>query len=120
MPKKILVCDDDLDFARLIMAKLKSEGYEVVIAADSIQSVALAHKEKPDLILLDIKMPAGGVYTVHEKLRLSSATMSIPVILVSALPFETVREHAAQLGVSDFQIKPCQPEEIIKKIEKLI
>lgn len=120
MSKKILVCDDEFDFAKVVTNRLKSKGYEVVIAVDGVQSVAAAHREKPDLILLDIKMPAGGGRSAYENLQTSSDTMSIPVIIFSALPPSQVKEQAEQLGASDYITKPYEPEELLSKIKKLI
>lgn len=120
MSKKILVCDDELDFAKVVTMRLKSKGYEVAIALDGVQSVIAAHREKPDLILLDIKMSAGGGRSVYENLQKSSDTMSIPVIIFSALPLYQVREQAKRLGASDYITKPYEPEELLNKIKKFI
>ena len=120
MTRKILICDDDPDFAKNVMLRLKSKGYDVVLAADAVQSVTAAHREKPDLILLDIKMPAGGGRSVYENLQTSSDTMSIPIVIISALPLPEVKAQAKQMGAADYITKPYQAEELFAKIHKLL
>jgi DNA-binding response OmpR family regulator len=66
--KKILIVDDERDIVKAVMIRLQGAGYEVVTAFDGAQGVFMAHKEKPDLIILDIRMPAGNcpeVKTLH-------------------------------------------------------
>ena len=65
MPKKILVVDDELNVLKVIASRLKANNYDVVTASDGIYAVKKAIEEKPDLIILDIKMPAGGEGKFH-------------------------------------------------------
>src|ERR1700733_12517730 len=113
MSKKILICDDDLEIVKILSLRLRSNGYEVVFALDGIQSISLAHKERPDLIILDILMPAGGGQSVCDKLQISSDTFAIPIILFSALSHEEVKLKAAQLKIADFMTKPFDLDELL-------
>lgn len=68
-PKKILLVDDDRDFVTVLGDRLKAEGFKTVVAYEGVRAIEVAHKTKPDLILLDLKMPAGEGLSVLESLR---------------------------------------------------
>jgi CheY-like chemotaxis protein len=120
MPKKILICDDDLQIIKTVSERLKANGYDVISANDGIQSVSAAHKQNPDLILLDINMPAGNGETVYQNLKKSYHTNSIHVILFSALPYLELEQRAERLGVTDFITKPYDSNELLLKIQKAL
>ena len=92
--KKILIVDDERDIVKALMIRLQGAGYEVVTAFDGAQGIFVAHKEKPDLILLDIRMPAGNGFSVAEKLKHSVNTLSIPVIFLTGSPERNAEERA--------------------------
>ncbi|MCF7887407.1 MAG: response regulator [Candidatus Omnitrophica bacterium] len=120
MAKKILICDDNLDLAKSVAMRLKASGYEVFLAGDGFQSVSLAHQKNPDLIILDIKMPAGDGCTVYKNLQSSINTKLIPVMLFSALPISEVKEKTKQLGAADCLTKPCDLSELVSKVQKIL
>ena len=120
MAKKILVADDEPDIVKMLSMRLKAHGYEVIAAFDGLQAVKEAYKEKPDLILLDIKMPAGDGYTVLENLKRSVQIRLIPIIFVSALPPREVEEKVAQLGAQGFIVKPFDSKELVAKVKKVL
>ncbi len=119
MIKKILVCNVEHEFIKTVVARLKSWGYQVVIAEDAPQSVHLAHLEKPDLILLDIMMPAGGGAAVCKNLGLSIETELIPILLFADLPEEEVCILAEKYGAADYIIKHYDPYVLHSKIQKI-
>ena len=82
--KKILLIDDMPNVVTLVKARLEASGYEVIAALDAQQGLTYAYSEKPDLIILDIVMPAGGGYSVYARLRLSPKTRAVPVIFLTA------------------------------------
>jgi DNA-binding response OmpR family regulator len=84
--KKILVVDDERDIVKVLVIRLQSSGYEVITAFDGAQGVFMAHKEKPDLVILDIRMPAGDGFSVAERLKRSSHTWTIPIIFLTGSP----------------------------------
>ncbi len=120
MEKKILICDDEFDLIQPVAERFRSCGYKVFLAADGLQSVSIAHKEKPDLIILDIRMPAGDGCTVYENLQYSVNTRLIPVIFFSALPVSEVKEKAQRLGAADYITKPCDLNELLAKVERVL
>ena len=120
MAKTILIADDEPDVLKMLSMRLKAHGYQVMTAVDGLQAVTLAHRGKPDLIILDIKMPGQDGYTVYRNLKMSTHTMFIPIVFVSALPPEQVEEKAAELGAEDFIAKPFDSEEVIAKLKKIL
>src|SRR4030042_3467341 len=96
--KKILIVDDERDIIKALTIRLRGAGYEVVTAFDGAQGIFTAHKENPDLIILDIRMPAGNGFSVAEKLKESVNTLAIPVIFLTGSPGKNSREKAMVLG----------------------
>jgi len=120
MAKKILVVDDEPDIIKMLGARLKANGYEVISAQDGIQAVSVAHKEKPDLIILDIKMPAQDGYAVYQNLKMAASTSLTPIIFLTALPPEEVNKKVQELGADGYISKPFDTEDILSKIKELM
>ena len=120
MGKKILIADDEPDVVRVLATRLRAHGYQVIGALDGMQAVSQAHNERPDLILLDIRMPASDGYAVLESLRMSSHTDTIPVLLLSGLPEEELQERVTELGVQGFICKPFDAERVLGQISALL
>jgi DNA-binding response OmpR family regulator len=120
MPKKILVVDDEHDMLKLIAVRLKANNYDVVTASDGFYAVKKAHEEKPDLIILDIKMPVGGGMGVFENLRMNSNTMLIPIIFITAHPSEEIKRKVLEMGAEDFIAKPFNADELLAKVRKAL
>jgi two-component system alkaline phosphatase synthesis response regulator PhoP len=114
--KKILVVDDDENIVKILSINLQLEGFDVVTAFDGTTAVMQAHRHDPDLILLDIMMPAGGGLSVVENLRKSGHTFHIPIVFISALPREELDSMAAETGVSHYFSKPFDIDAIIHYI----
>ena len=120
MAKKILIADDEPNILKLLFSRLKAAHYEVIGAYDGVQAIKLAHQEKPDLAILDIRMPAGGGLTVCEHLSSSLETAFIPVIFITAHPSDEVRQKVAELGAVDFVTKPFDADELLAKVKKAL
>ncbi len=118
--KKILIVDDERDIVKALMIRLQGAGYEVVTAFDGAQAIFVAHKENPDLILLDIRMPAGNGFSVAEKLKDSKNTLSIPVIFLTGSPERDSEEKAMTLGARFYIKKPYDPEELMDAIKRAL
>jgi DNA-binding response OmpR family regulator len=117
---KILIVDDDQDIRHLLGHRLKAQGYEAVFAGDAISAVNQARTERPDLILLDLSLPAGDGYVVMERLRAMPALEGIPVIVVSARDPLSEEERFAQSGADAFFRKPFDYEELVNAIERAL
>jgi DNA-binding response OmpR family regulator len=118
--KKILVVDDERDIVKALMIRLQRAGYEVVTAFDGAQGVFMAHKEKPDLIILDIRMPAGNGFSVAQRLKRSTHTFTIPVIFLTGSPETNAEEKARALGARFYIKKPYDPEELLDAIKRAL
>jgi CheY-like chemotaxis protein len=92
--KKILVVDDEKDWVWMLGMRLQHEGYKVEAAFDAVQAITQTIDLKPNLILLDIIMPAGNGIGVLEKLRENAKTINIPVIAITAIRDEQTKEAA--------------------------
>jgi DNA-binding response OmpR family regulator len=118
--KKILIVDDERDIVKAVMIRLQGAGYEVVTAFDGAQGVFMAHKEKPDLIILDIRMPAGNGFSVAQRLKRSMHTFTIPVIFLTGSPEKNAEEKAMALGARFYIKKPYDPEELLDAIKRAL
>mgnify|MGYP001576499432 CR=1 FL=1 len=118
--KKILIVDDERDILKALMIRLQGAGYEVVTAFDGAQGIFMAHKEQPDLIILDIRMPAGNGFSVAEKLKQSQNTFSIPVIFLTGSPEKDSEQKAIKLGARFYIKKPYDPEELLDAIRRAL
>jgi len=120
MPKKILVVDDEPNIVKMICSRLAANNYEVIAAYDGVQAVEKAHKEKPDLIILDIKMPAGTGVNVYEYLKKSADTAIIPVIFITAYPEKDIKKKVLAMGAKDFITKPFKADVMLTKVKEAL
>jgi CheY-like chemotaxis protein len=121
MPEaKILIVDDDQDIRRLLGHRLKTDGYETVFAADAISAVNMARKEEPDLILLDLGLPAGDGYVVMERLKAMPALEGIPIIIVTARDVRVEQDAAALAGADALFQKPFDHERLLGAIRSAL
>ena len=120
MAKKILIADDNFNIVSMVALRLKADGYNVMSALDATQAIALVKKEKPDLVILDINMPAGGGVFVYENLQKSIDSIMTPIIIMSGLPTENVQKMLPKFDIKNFIPKPFDPKEIVEKVKSLI
>jgi DNA-binding response OmpR family regulator len=120
MAKKILIVDDDKQIVLLLASRLRANKYEIVVAYDAMQAVAKAFSEKPDLILLDIKLPAGSGISVMDNLSISTETALTPVIVITAYPSPEIQQKVKEMGAVDFISKPFKAEDILPRIRKAL
>jgi len=117
--KKILVIEDDPKIATALSVRLKSTGYEVNVAHDALTGLAAAVRLGPDLLLLDVSMPAGDGFSVAARARgLLPATT--PIIFLTASKQPGLRERAKSLGASAFFEKPYDAEELLATIHRTV
>lgn len=115
--KKILVCDDDTDFAKLLLLRLNKASFETMLALDALQVVQMARKMKPDCIVMDIQMPGGDLHQTLRKLAQSGQTLTIPIILMSGRnPDMSLLSEYQKMN---FLPKPFEVSELIRRIQQL-
>jgi DNA-binding response OmpR family regulator len=120
MAKTILIIDDDNDWVQMISKRLRINGYQVEAAFDAVNAVSQTIKLKPDLVLLDIRMPAGDGLGVLKKLRGNVNTFNVPVIALTALSDKQTIEAMVELGASWYFVKPADMVELLEKIEEVL
>jgi DNA-binding response OmpR family regulator len=116
--KKILIVDDERDIVKALMIRLHANDYEVVAAFDGAQGIFMANKEIPDLIIIDIRMPAGDGFSVVEKLKQSDRTQRIPIIFLTGSPERNAEERAMGLGARFYIKKPYDSEELLDAVKR--
>ena len=117
---KIRVAEDEADIARLVTFKLQSAGYEVVLAADGQQTLAVLAREMPDLLLLDAMMPIMDGWHVLGRIRTDDRYRRMPVIMFTAQGQERDQIRGRAAGAQDFIVKPFAIGELLPRIEKLL
>lgn len=117
---KILYVEDNDDNVFMLKPRLERKGYTVIIAADGEAGIALAQREKPDLILMDLELPGIDGWEATRQLKNLPETSSIPVIAVSAHAMSGDRERALAAGCDEFEAKPVALPELLKKIRTLL
>jgi len=119
MGKKILIVEDDFDTRYVLSLILRTEGYDVVTAADGECALAVALGERPDLIITDISMPRLNGVELTRRLKLGEETSSIPVLAITAYGPMTMR-NAISAGASACAKKPIVFTEFLPKIKSLL
>ena len=119
-PYRILVAEDEADIRFMTCFTLRYGGFEVFEAADGPTALARAAEQRPDLILLDVKMPGLNGVEVCRELKARPATAAIPVVFVSALGQEAEIARGRAAGAVDYLVKPFVPEDLIKRVRALL
>tara|TARA_B100000315_G_C14368228_1_gene491724 strand:+ start:384 stop:758 length:375 start_codon:yes stop_codon:yes gene_type:complete len=118
--KTILIVEDEVDAAKTLAAALKTHDFEVQFAPDAIFGAQEAVEKKPDLILLDLIIPAGGGLAVLERVRNSVHLQGVPVIVLTGSENPIHKGRAEALGISAYRTKPYAIEELINDIKGLL
>jgi DNA-binding response OmpR family regulator len=118
--KKVLIADDDRIFTHLVSANLRSRGWEVEVANDAMQAFMFAVRNQPTAIVLDIHMPGGNGLDVLQRLRLSSRTQQIPVVIVSGSSDRDETDQVRSLGAIGFLQKPADPTVLRAILESVV
>jgi DNA-binding response OmpR family regulator len=116
---KILLVDDDFEIIESVRYALEGEGYTVVVARDGNQGVALAEREDPDLMVLDMMMPKRSGFLVLEKLRRTRDT-PLPVIMITGNEGSRHQAYEELLGVSEYIRKPFAMDRLLEAVRRLL
>lgn len=115
----ILLVDDDVEIVESVQYALEGEGYRVVVARDGNQGLALAERENPDLMVLDMMMPKRSGFLVLEKLRRIRDT-PLPVVMITGNEGSRHKAYAELLGVNDYIRKPFAMDRLLAAVKNLL
>ena len=117
--KRILLVDDDAEIIEAMKYTLESKGYKILVARDGNQGLAMAEREDPDLVILDMMMPKRSGFLVLEKLR---RTRPVPmrIIMITANEGSRHKAYAEMLGVDDYIRKPFGMDRLVTSVERLL
>ena len=117
---KILLVEDNEMNRDMLSRRLERRGYEVVIAVDGQQGVAMAQAEAPDLILMDMSLPVIDGWEATRTIKGGMETKQIPVIALTAHAMSTDRDKALEAGCDDYDTKPIELPRLLEKMEALL
>ena len=125
---KVMIVDDDVETRQLLAEELRDLGHESVHAADGVQALSLVRRERPDLILLDLQLPAvdrtgvsgGDGFHVLERLRNIAEVASVPVIVFSGTRSRQAEERALSLGAREFVLKSFSGNNLVEAIARAL
>lgn len=123
--KRVLVVDDEPDFAAIVQENLEKEGFAVEVAYDGIEGIEKVHTNPPDAIVLDVMMPEKDGYKVCAELKADKRYAGIPIILLTAVASHvtsTRYSHADGMSTEadDYLAKPASAEQITKSLKELL
>jgi DNA-binding response OmpR family regulator len=118
--KKILIIEDEYDTAKMLKKRIEGNGYQVAVAYDSYSGSAAVGKEMPDLVILDLMLPARGGESVFDSMKRNDATKGIPVIVVTGIMDEATKKELYTKGIADYIEKPYKPERLMSSIRTVL
>jgi two-component system phosphate regulon response regulator PhoB len=119
-PQRVLVVDDEPDIVALVVYHLARAGYRVSSASTGPDAVALARRERPDLVVLDLMLPGMSGFEVLREIRASEETRRIAVLMLTARKDEPDRIRGLSLGADDYLTKPFSPQELVLRVQAIL
>jgi DNA-binding response OmpR family regulator len=117
---KILIAEDERDIRELIEFTLKYAGHEVVKASNGAEAVDLAPQVKPDLILMDVRMPRMTGYEACRAIKAIDEVKNVPVVFLSAKGQQTEMDTGIDAGAYDYILKPFAPDQLTRRIAEIL
>ncbi len=117
---RILAVDDEPHILKLVSFSLTANGFEVIEATDGLTAIELAKTEQPDLILLDVMMPALDGYEACRRLKADPLTATIPVVMLSAKSQAAEKDAGIHCGATDYICKPFTPKNLVTEVRKVL
>jgi DNA-binding response OmpR family regulator len=117
---KILIVDDDRSYLMFTAVNLRQAGYAVVTAVDAIGAISIAVREKPDLVILDLGLPAGDGFVVLERLRMNLQLAGVPVVIVTARDADSNMNTALKAGAWGLFQKPVESEVLLGAVRSAL
>src|SRR5687768_3001421 len=116
---RVLIIDDEIEFAGLLAAILDDEGYETAVAHDGLDGLALARRLSPDLVIVDAAMPGIDGYELCRRLRADPSISQLPVLMLTGRTFVSELSEAREAGANACMTKPCEPPELLSTLQQL-
>lgn len=120
MSKRVLIIEDELDLVAALRLRLEANGYQVSEATDGQAGLNKAREEKPDLIILDVRLPRLDGFTLCRMLKFDEKFQNIPIILLTARIQQADVQQGMEAGADAYMTKPYKAEELLKKIKELL
>ena len=117
---RILLIEDNEMNRDVLSRRLERRGYQVLVANDGQQGMAMAREEQPDLILMDMRLPVLDGWTATQQLKAAAETEAIPIIALTAHAIAGDRERAVEVGCDDYEAKPVDFSRLLVKIRTLL
>lgn len=117
---KILIVEDNELNRDMLSRRLSRSGYDVVLAVQGKEGIAMAESEGPDLILMDLSLPVIDGWEATRQIKARTSTASIPVIALSAHALADDEDRARKVGCDDYDTKPIEMPRLLGKIEALL
>ncbi len=117
---KILLVEDNETNRDMLGRRLQRRGFQVLIAVDGAEGVAMAQRDGPDLILMDMSLPVIDGWEATRRLKAAPETQAIPIIALTAHAMSDDREKAMEAGADDYDTKPIEIDRLLAKIEALL
>ena len=117
---RILLVEDTEDNRVIVRDLVSSAGYELLEAVDGAEGLAMAEKEKPDLILMDIQLPVMDGYEATRRIKANPALKHIPIIAVTSYALSGDEEKTRAAGCDGYIAKPFSPRQLLKQIGELL
>jgi len=118
--KEVLVIDDEVDVANLIKVNLEDQGYDVFVAYNGPDAIAIARERKPEVIMLDLAMPGMDGFSVMKVLKQDKETEHIPIIVLTGHDTKGYKQKSLMLGAAQYMTKPFSEKDIVEEIKKVI
>ena len=117
---KILYVEDNDDNVYVVKNRFTRAGFTVLVATDGEQGIAMAAAERPDLILMDLRLPVLDGWEATRRIKAQPETQHIPIIALTALAMTGDREKALEAGCDDFDTKPVEMPRLLEKVLALL
>lgn len=118
--KTILIADDDAGLLRALSVRLESAGYHVVGALDAVQAVSVARRSAPSLLILDVNMPAGDGFTIHERIQSIDPLRGVPVIYLTGERSSRTTGGAKDMGARAILYKPVDTDHLLTAVAEAL
>ena len=120
MASRVLIVEDERDIRDLVLFHLEREGFQVSSASSGEEALRQVRHTSPDLVLLDLMLPAMGGLEVCRKLRQDPATVALPIVMLTAKGDEVDRVLGLELGADDYIVKPFSPKELLARVRAVL